>query len=200
MSYEDCEALGGMTAYGWEMDPKRLAFQAARYLTVAKLLEGKMRVLEVGCSDGWGSRIVRQHVLSLDAIDVDAAAIARAREGMAQRWPVFFAQGDVLKHSFKGYDAVYCLDLFEHIPRSAGLLERLAKIAPLCIVGTPSAESQAHASAISKREHVNCVTKRQLRDEMESWWKHVFVLGMNDTALHTGHDAMTHYLIGIGCD
>lgn len=200
MSYEDCEAFGGMTAYGWEMDPKRLAFQAARYLTVAKLLEGKTRVLEVGCSDGWGSRIVRQHVLSLDAVDVDEAAIARARANVSPRWPVFFAVGDVLEDAFRGYDAVYCLDLFEHLPWRAGLLQRLARIAPLCIVGTPSAESQKHASAISKREHVNCVSKAQLRNEMETWWKHVFVLGMNDTTLHTGHDGMTHYLLGVGCD
>ncbi len=189
-----------MTAYGWEMDPKRLAFQAARYLTVAKLLEGKTRVLEVGCSDGWGARIVRQHVLSLDAIDADAAAIEFARQNMSQRWPVWFACQNILVDNFAGYDAVYCLDLFEHIPADQGLLERLRKIAPVCVIGTPSLESQRHASTISLREHVNCVTKAWLRSQMEDWWKHVFVLGMNDTTLHTGHDGMTHYLFGIGCD
>jgi hypothetical protein len=52
VTYEDCNAAGGMTAYNWANDPKRLAFQATRYLTVAKLVEHKLRVLEVGCGDG----------------------------------------------------------------------------------------------------------------------------------------------------
>lgn len=200
MSYEDCNAAGGMAAYNWEADPKRIAFQAARYLTVAKLLERKLRVLEVGCSDGWGARIVAQHVGNLDAIDVDAEAISIAKANESPRWPINFACMDILVADFAGYDACYCLDLYEHIPHSAGLLRRLAAIAPICVIGTPSLQSQAYATAISRREHVNCVTKMELADRMRQHWKHVFVLGMNDTTLHMGHDAMTHYLFGIGCN
>jgi hypothetical protein len=105
---------------------------------------------------------------------------------------------DILKADFAGYDACYCLDLFEHLPDEAGLLGKLAAVAPLCVIGTPSLESQAYASEISKREHINCVTKRGLHERMAKHWKEVIVLGMNDTTLHTGHDAMTHYLFGIG--
>ena len=198
--YADCNAAGGMAAYNWEADPKRIAFQAARYLTVAKLLEGKRRVLEVGCADGWGARIVRQHVANLDAIDIDESAIAIAEKNYSLRWPVFFLCADVLKTTFIGYDACYCLDLFEHLRDEAGLLARLAAIAPICVIGTPSVEAQIYASEISQREHVNCVSKSGLRDRMAKHWRHVFVLGMNDTTLHTGHDAMTHYLFGIGCN
>lgn len=200
MSYEDCNSAGGMAAYNWEMDPKRVAFQAARYLTVAKLLEGKLRVLEVGCSDGWGARIVAQHVGNLDAIDVDANAVAIAKSKESPRWPINFACMNVLTADLTGYDACYCLDLFEHLRDEADLLGRLAAIAPVCVIGTPTIESQIYASEISQREHVNCVSKRGLALRMQRHWKHVFVLGMNDTTLHTGHDAMTHYLFGIGCN
>lgn len=200
MSYEDCNAAGGMTAYNWEADPKRVAFQATRYLTVAKLLERKLRVLEVGCADGWGARIVAQHVGSLDAIDSDPVAIQFAKSNISPSWPINFACMDVLHAGFSGYDACYCLDLFEHLPDKAGLLGRLAEIAPICVIGTPTVEAQIYASEISQREHVNCVSKRGLAERMEKHWRHVFVLGMNDTTLHTGHDAMTHYLFGIGCD
>lgn len=200
MTYEDCNAAGGMTAYNWEADPKRLAFQYARYKFVAKMLEGKRSVLEVGCADGQGARIVRQHVLSLDAIDVDEAAIETARRLASKRWPIKFWAADVMKERLSGYDAAYCLDLFEHLPEEAGLLGRLRLLAPICVIGTPSAESQQYASEISRREHVNCVSKVGLRIRMQKHWRHVFLFGMNDETLHTGHDAMTHYLLGIGCD
>ena len=200
MSYEDCNEVGGMTRYNWEMDPKRIAFQAARYLAVAKLLEGQRRVLELGCADGWGARIVRQHVEALDAIDVDEAAIRVARDGTSDRWPIRFMAGDFLGREFHGYDAVYALDVYEHLPPEAGFLRAMRAVAPLGIVGTPSKESQAYASEISRREHVNCPTKAELRERMREHWRHVIVLGMNDVTLHLGHDAMTHYLIGVGAD
>lgn len=189
-----------MTAYNWSADPRRLAFQAARYLFVAKMLEGKMRVLEVGCADGQGARIVRQHVGSLMAIDSDARSIAEAERLMSPRWPVEFRVGDVLKGALPRMDAVYCLDLFEHIAAESQLLTALHAIAPVCIIGTPSLESQAYASEISKAGHVNCVTKSGLRKRMCHHWRHVFMFGMNDNTLHCGFDEMTHYLFGIGCD
>jgi 2-polyprenyl-3-methyl-5-hydroxy-6-metoxy-1,4-benzoquinol methylase len=200
MSYEDCNALGGMTAYNWEMDPKRLAFQFARYKHVAKLLEGKRRVLEVGCSDGMGARIVRQHVGWLVGIDSDQAAIEHARKLMSPKWPIGFYPVDFMDGiALNDYDAVYSLDVLEHFePREAhDFLARMAVAAPMAVIGTPTLESQAYASEISKREHKGCLTKG-LRVAMAMHWKHVIVLGMNDETLHTGHDSMTHYLLGIG--
>lgn len=191
-----------MTAYGWEHDPKRLAFQFARYKFVAKMLEGRKNVLEVGCADGQGARIVRQFVGAVVGMDVDRDAIAIAERLASRRWPVSFVGGDFIDFPLTGFDAVYCLDLFEHVPadREGRLLANLAACAPVCIIGTPSLESQRYASAISLREHVNCVSKSGLRERMQRHWKHVFMFGMNDEALHLGHDGMTHYLLGIGCN
>jgi 2-polyprenyl-3-methyl-5-hydroxy-6-metoxy-1,4-benzoquinol methylase len=203
MSYEDCNALGGMTAYNWEMDPKRLAFQFARYKHVAKLLEGKKRVLEVGCSDGMGARIVRQHVEWLVGVDSDEAAIAHATRLSSQKWPIHFQALDFMAgEPMTDYDAVYSLDVLEHFePREIyGFLARMAEAAPMAIIGTPSIESQKFASEISRREHKSCMTKAGLRIVMSMCWRHVIILGMNDETLHTGHDGMTHYLLGIGID
>ena len=200
MSYEECHAVGGMTAYNWEHDPKRLAFQYARYKFVAKILEGKSQVLEVGCSDGQGSRIVRQHVGTLVAIDFDPTSIEEAKILMSPRWPIHFQCRDIMMYPWSGFEAVYSIDLFEHIADDERLLSNLRECAPVCLIGTPSLESQAHASDISRREHVNCVTKSGLREKMQRHWRHVFMFGMNDETLHTGHDSMTHYLFGLGCD
>lgn len=200
MSYEDCNALGGMTAYNWEMDPKRIGFQAARYKFVAKMMEGKLRVLEVGCSDGMGARIVRQHVASLDAIDSDKDAIGHAKDNASARWPINFWAADFMTEAFGGYDGVYALDVFEHVEptQEHRFLERLRAAAPVCVIGAPSRESQLYASEISRREHVNCPTKESLRESMLQHWSQVFVFGMNDETLHTGFGPMSHYLLAIG--
>ena len=195
--YAECHAAGGMTSYNWSEDPKRLVFQYARYLFVAKALEGRRRVLEVGCADGQGARIVRQHVGDLLGIDVDPLAIEEAKRLSSTKWPVRFLHRDIMRGPLPGYDAVYALDLFEHVADENRLLTNLHGCAPVCIIGTPSLESQAYASAISKREHVNCVTKAGLRIAMLRHWSQVFVFGMNDETLHTGHDAMTHYLLAV---
>jgi len=198
--YAPCHIAGGMTAYGFENDPKRIGFQCARYKVVAKLLEGKRHVLEVGCADGFGARIVRQHVALVDAVDRDPEAIWQAILNGSPRWPIAFQTHNILDGPRTGYDAAYCLDLFEHIPPidEDKLLANLCACAPVCIIGTPSLESQAYASEISRAGHVNCVTKGGLRERMQRHWSQVFMLGMNDETLHVGHDGMTHYLFGIG--
>jgi len=198
--YAECHRVGGMTNFGWQRDPKRILFQFARYKVVAKLLEGRERVLEVGCADGMGARIVRQHVKRLVGIDIDRASIIEAKRLMSEHWPIDFIEHDIMAKPLHGFDAVYALDFFEHIADEERLLRHLRICSNVAVIGTPSLESQQYASDISKAGHVNCVTKAQLRERLGKFWKHVFVLGMNDETLHTGFDAMTHYLVALAVD
>src|SRR3990172_10092684 len=105
MPYPECHAAGGMTRYNFDADPKRLAFQFARYKHVAKILEGKRRVLEVGCADGMGARIVRQHVETLVAIDSDTDAIEEAKKNYSMKWPIRFLTRDIMAGPLPGFDA-----------------------------------------------------------------------------------------------
>ena len=50
--------LGLMTSAAWHQDPRRLLFLFSRYKFVAKMFTGKKRVLEVGCGDALGTRMV----------------------------------------------------------------------------------------------------------------------------------------------
>ena len=196
--------LGLHTSYGWEVDPKRLGFTAARYKFIGKMLEGKKAVLEVGCGDAFFSRVVGQHVGSLQVVDVNREYIGSAYRNnprnpdtLKNKWGVVPYDWDILKGPLTGvFDAVYCLDLFEHIAEEDLLLGNLARCAPVCIVGTPSLESQVYASDISKLEHVNCKTKEGLRAAMQKHFKQVFMFGMNDETLHTG--IMPAYLFALG--
>ena len=198
--YEGCHLVGGMTADYWERDPKRLAFVLARYKFVARMLEGRIRVLEVGCADGFGSRIVRQHVAELTAIDIDAASIEEAKRGDSKQWPVRFWQHDIVDRPLPGFDAVYALDVFEHIEpgvEATHFLSNLRKSAPVAIIGMPSLESQAHASELSRKGHVNCMRGPDLKRELQHHWGNVFMFSMSDEVVHTGFQPMAHYLMAL---
>jgi protein-L-isoaspartate O-methyltransferase len=197
--WQDCHLDGGMSRYAMRNDPKRIAFTAARYLHTAKLLAGKDRVLEVGCADGFGARIVRQHVCSLTAIDLDPKAIAEARASTVPEWPIRFEQGDIMDGPMFGFDAAYALDVLEHVPQEHehDFLANLVASAPVAVIGMPSLESQVYASEQSKAGHVNCKTGEDLRGTLQRYYEHVFMLCMNDGALHTGHFGMAHYLLAV---
>lgn len=197
--YGDCHTMGGMSSYAYEDDPKHLVFTLARYKHVAKLLSGYGEVLEVGCADGFGSRIVAQHVTHLTAIDVDRQSIAEAIRNQSQRWPIAFAQSDFLiEGAGWKFDAAYSLDVFEHMPdEGRPFLKKLADMAPVVIIGTPSLESQVHASRLSKEGHVNCVSGPILRERCLEHFDHVFMFSMNDEALGTGFLPMAHYLVAL---
>jgi 2-polyprenyl-3-methyl-5-hydroxy-6-metoxy-1,4-benzoquinol methylase len=188
---------GGMTLHSWENDPKRLAFQFARYKFSAKMFSGMERVLEVGCSDGFGSRIVRQHVASLDAVDWDERSIEEAKRNASKTWPVNFSVHDILSGPLTGYNWVYLLDVFEHISEEDVLLMNLRLCAPVCLIGIPSLESQKYASQGSLDRHVNCKSGEDLRQTCRKYWKNVFMFCMNDEHIHCGDFRMAHYLFAL---
>lgn len=196
--YDECNKAGGMTSFEWERDPKRLLFILARYKFVAKLLHGKKRVLEVGCADGVASRLLLQYVERLDAVDIDADAIAIALKQVSSRWPVNYFVGNILHGPIGKYDAAFALDLFEHMRpgkqehQFLTNMRACASFGPV-VLGMPSLESQVYASALSKKGHVNCKTEADLRATLRQFWNHVFIFGMNDETLHTGFEKMAHY-------
>src|SRR5947208_17053553 len=68
-------ALGLMVNESWNQDPKRTLFTLARYKFVARMLEGRERVLEIGCGDAFCTRIVQQAVKNVTAVDFDPVFI-----------------------------------------------------------------------------------------------------------------------------
>ena len=196
--YAPCHLVGGMTADYWSRDPKRLGFVLARYKFVARALEGKARVLEVGCADGFGTRVVRQHVGHVTAVDIDAASIAEARRANCKTWPVDFRVHDILGDTVLGeFDAVYALDVIEHMTEEAWFLATLRDCAPVAILGAPSLESQVYASELSRKGHCNCKTGADFKRTLQAHWAQVFVFSMSDETVHTGFQPMAQYLIGL---
>ncbi|MEM6623972.1 MAG: class I SAM-dependent methyltransferase [Pseudomonadota bacterium] len=198
-------ALGLMINQAWHDDPKRLTFTFARYKFAAKMLSGKGRVLEVGCGDGFVSRVVRQEVGELVAIDFDPVFVDDVNSRMIEKWRFEARVHDILAAPVPpgGFDAAYSLDVMEHI-QPVNEQAYLSNIAAslhehgVFIAGMPSIESQEYASPPSKAGHVNCKSAPELKASLERHFHNVFSFSMNDEVVHTGYHKMAHYIFAMG--
>ncbi len=197
--------LGLMTSYAWYHDPRHLLFTLARYKFAAKMLSGRARVLEVGCGDGFASRIVQQEVGALVATDFDPAFVRDALDRMEERWKFDCRVHDLLEGPVaESFDGAYTLDVLEHIPQNLEdrfLGNLVASLNPhgIALVGTPSLESQTHASVVSREGHVNCKNAQGLKSTLARHFRDIQVFSMNDEVVHTGYPAMAHYLMALCC-
>ncbi|HVZ23101.1 MAG TPA: class I SAM-dependent methyltransferase [Vicinamibacterales bacterium] len=197
------QRLGLRADAAWHADPKRFGVVLARYKFVAKMLDGKARVLEVGCGDAWASRVVKQAVGSLVGIELLPEWVEDAQQGMEDPWAFEVRQHDMLTGPVAGpFDAAYALDVLEHIdPKDedrflSNICDSL--VAPgVLIIGMPSLESQAYASPVSKAGHVNCKTAPDLKAVMLQHFHDVFMFSMNDEVVHTGFHKLAHYLFAL---
>ena len=198
-------SLGLMSNQTWHDDPRRLVFTLSRYKFVAKMLSGRGQVLEVGCADAFGTRIVQQEVGQVTAVDFDPVFIADVQARMDPHWPLECFVHDLVAGPVPGeFEAAYALDVLEHIPPTheqrflTHLVASLATEGAL-IIGTPSLQSQAHASEPSRAGHVNCKDAPALRELLADFFHHVFLFSMNDEVVHTGYHPMANYLLALCC-
>jgi len=203
-----CEELllGPWTSYSYIHDPRHLTFVLARYKFCAKMLEGKDRVVEIGCGDGFGIPIVAEAVKHLHCIDWDE----RNLEGCARRLKhlknVTYEHIDLNRDTLKvSADAAYSIDVIEHIePRlETQYMENICKFlkpSSVLITGTPNVTASPYASKRSEVQHINLKSKKSLLELTLKYFKHSFMFGMNDEMLHTGYAAMSHYIWSMGVE
>ena len=202
---EGIQSLGLMSSQVWRDDPRRLGFVLARYKFVSKMLSNLDRVLEVGCADAFGTRVVCQEVPKVVATDFDPVFIERNQAAVDKKWPVEFRVHDMIAGPLaENFDGVYSVDVLEHIPREQenlflGNMAASLQEHGICIVGSPSLESQPHASPPSKAGHVNCKSGPEMREVMSRFFHNVLLFSMNDEVVHTGYHAMAHYLFAVCC-
>ena len=196
--------FGLMSNQVWLDDPRRISFSLSRYKFVAKMLSGKDRVLEIGCGDAFGTRIVLQEVGAVCAVDFDPVFVEDVHDRMTDRWKFECKVHDILAEPVPGeFSAAYAMDVLEHIEETyekrfiSNIAESLVQSGVL-IVGTPSIQSQAYSSEQSREGHINCKDHKALRELMLHYFENVFLFSMNDEVVHTGFYEMAHYLIAMG--
>jgi len=199
------DRLGLMTNQVWRDDPRRLAILLARYKFVAKMLAGQGRVVEVGCGEAFGSRIVQQEVDALTVLDIDPVFIADIEQRRHPKWPLTAGVHDMLQAPHpERFNAAYSLDVLEHIAqvdehRFLSNIVRSLVADGVLIVGMPSLNSQPHASPQSREGHINCKHAPDLKALLDGFFANVFVFSMNDEVVHTGFWPMAHYYLALCC-
>ena len=203
---EGLQQMGLMSNQVWRDDPRRLGFVLARYKFVAKMFIGCRRVLEVGCADAFGTRVVRQEVPEVVATDFDPVFIEHNLARPEPHWPIAYKVHDMVAGPLaESFDGAFALDVLEHIPpcdESRFVKNIAASLAPhgACILGSPSIQSQPYASPQSKAGHVNCKDAEELRALMRQSFHNIFIFSMNDEMVHTGFSPLAHYLFALCCN
>lgn len=187
-------------------DPKWILFNLSRYKFVSKILKGKENVLEIGCWDGTCSLLVAKCVKNLYAIDYYNSHILHAKKYIKKSQKNIYFRGedflDFNKNYINKFDAIYSIDVLEHIDKKQeniffkNVLKYL-KEDGILITGTPSKESQKYASIGSKKSHINCKTAYQLERLNLKYFSNCFLFSMNDEVIHTGFEKMANYLFTV---
>ena len=169
------------------------------------MLSAAQTVIEIGCGDGFGARIVRQEVRNLTITDYDPVFIDQFTRLQHPKWEITAKTHDITVAPLEEkVDVIYSLDVLEHIPptQEQKFLKNIClslQHGGIAVIGMPSLESQIYASAESKQGHVNCKTAAQLQDSLKEFFQFVFIFSMNDEVVHTGFHGMAHYLIALCC-
>lgn len=198
--------MGPTASHLWRNDPRHLCFLLSRYKFCSKLLAGKKNVLDIGCGEGFGTKIVLQTVGHVHGIDFDPLFIEHARILYSkENLKCSFSVCDITKRKpDKGpYDGVYALDFIEHIKPEAehkvmtNICSALTEHA-VCILGTPNISAQRYAGPDSAKGHINLKDADTLKGLLENYFYNAFIFSMNDEVVHTGFYPMAHYLLGVG--
>ena len=198
--------LGARASHSFSIDPKHLLFTLARYKFVSRMFEGYDSVLEVGCGDGFGSTVVAQTVQRLVCIDSEPSHLDHSAKNPQLSLNSTLMLHDILRSPMPDpFQAVYALDVIEHIPpesedRFMGNIVASTIENGVLIMGTPNLTAAQHASRWSQIGHVNLKSYESLKQTLNRFYRHVFMFGMNDEVVHTGYPAMCHYLIGLAVD
>lgn len=202
--------LGPWTSYSMANDARHMAFVLSRYKFVAKMLEGRSRIMEVGCGDAFGLPIVAQILPPpqyLYAVDWEEKFLEDNRERMQFCKNVKFIQHDMNSGPLDSVkvDAIYLIDVIEHVDPDGEeqFISNLVasyenKENSVMMIGTPNLTAAQYASTQSKAVHINLKTQKSLKMLLERYFNNVFMFGMNDEVIHTGYDSMCHYIWGMG--
>jgi 2-polyprenyl-3-methyl-5-hydroxy-6-metoxy-1,4-benzoquinol methylase len=88
---------------------------------------GALRVLDVGCGDGFLAARLARRIPDVTAVDVDAPVLKRAQDRFAAahvRW----LHGDVMTADLAGFDAVVSNAVLHHLPDTGAALQRFADL------------------------------------------------------------------------
>jgi len=194
-------------SYNLTGDPKRFAFVLSRYKFVGEMISQyahkKIKILELGCSEGIGLPLLTQNATEYLGIDLDNEAIDYARKNWKNNNINFECCNFLQIKLDRTFDVVLSLDVVEHIEPEfenqyfSTIVENMSKEG-IVFVGTPNVTSAPYASEASQVGHVNLFDQKRLQETMENYFRKIFIFALNDEVVHTGYAPMSHYIMAVG--
>ena len=113
----------------------------AAYRLAARVAGG--RVVDAGCGEGYGSRILARHARRVLALDLDEPTLVRARK----RYPApGFARSDLLRMPLdrSSVDAIVALQVLEHVTDAEAFVQACARVlrpGGVLVLSTPNRDT-----------------------------------------------------------
>ncbi|HSE11893.1 MAG TPA: class I SAM-dependent methyltransferase [Rudaea sp.] len=137
-----------------------------RYVFARAFAQGR-RVLDAACGEGYGSAMLAASATSVLGVDIDAAAVAHARQRYAAHANLRFEQGDctALNADEAQFDLIVSFETLEHVAAQEALIAGFSRaLAPdgLLIVSSPDKRTYSEKSGFRNEFHV----RELYRDEL----------------------------------
>lgn len=203
---ESSVLLGPHSSYQWNNSRRHLLFSAARYKFAMKMIgniyePNKKTILDLGCSDGFGTYYAAEYAKAVLGVDFDEEAIGYAKENYKGN-NIEFKLENFLDKKYGDFDGIVSFDVIEHIYPENVESYMWTVILNLCrggvfVVGTPSLETQQYSKENVSGAHVNVYIGEDFYTMLKGYFHNVFLFTQNDEIIHTGHLRMANYLIAV---
>ena len=204
--------LGPHSSFQWNNSRRHLLFTAARYKFAMKMIgnlyeQNEKTILDLGCSDGFGTWYVAEFAKSVLGVDFDEEAIEYAKNyyGSNERETgggISYKLENFLNKKYGEFDGVVSFDVLEHIyPENEDSYMKTVlmnlKDTGTFVVGTPSLETQQYSKKNVTGAHVNVYKGEDFYKMLKQYFYNIYLFTQNDEVIHTGHLRMANYLIAV---
>lgn len=128
-----------------------------RYLLACELADGR-QVLDIACGDGYGSHMLSRRAQSVIGVDIDAAAIDRARQKYTAE-NLFFRQGNATDIPLEdnAVDLVISFETIEHLHDHDAMMKEIRRVLRpdgVLFISSPDKYEYSDVPAYSNQFHV----------------------------------------------
>lgn len=108
-------------------------WHTARFKEIGRLIPvTRGRILDIGCADGTFTKVILENskAKKIIGIDVLSSSVAYVKKRFARSKKLSFKVADALRLPFlnREFDAVFCLEVLEHVENPGGVLSEIHRV------------------------------------------------------------------------
>jgi len=149
----------------------------------ASLLTPGKKVLDLGCNNGWGSRILSQNADCVVGADVSSRAITEARQKYPQKNLEFLIyDGFQVPVQDNSFDVITSFQVLEHVENHEAyfnLIKKCLKKDGIVLLSTPNASTRLNPGMKPwNKLHVREFNSSELREQLMKYFSFVEIRGI----------------------